>query len=146
MAKLNQRDMLSWLAGFYEGEGSIGTYTRGSRQVDISLNVTQKEQQPLELFKEYFNVGNICRNRKESDRECYQFQTSGMNAVKIILELSPFMRSERKRKQALDALNLYFNRKNIERKNYSLKSIAAMSRPRDENGTYLKVPTDKVIS
>jgi hypothetical protein len=132
------RDFICWLAGFYEGEGSCGFYHNLRYKGDgtIHLTISQNEITPLKRIQEYFGFGSIVLDKR---KRCHSYGTSGINVITIFNKILPFIISNYKRNQALEAINNYFNREKEPRRNkkYTQKSLQALLRKRNTKGNFI---------
>lgn len=82
-----KRKLLSYLAGFFDGEGYIGIVTgKGCRSLRVSI--TQKDRTILNLFQCLFG-GNISQHCKSDD--CYRWYLGSNAALKLLEDLSPYL-------------------------------------------------------
>lgn len=107
---------LAWAAGFFDGEGSIGSYFGGGRNRDcqtIMLSVAQSSDNGvpyvLERFKNVFSEGRILskRRRKNARKPEYMFYTPGFEKSQFVIAAMWNYLSPVKRMQAEKALQLY---------------------------------------
>ena len=111
------REELAWAAGFFDGEGTTGTY--GSRVAQLNLSLPQKNRAPLDRFRIAINdLGSI-----------YQTSTTGMwqwrsnsfeHGQAVLAMLWPFL-CDIKKAQAAAALIKYHQYK--VRRNHKRRSI-----------------------
>lgn len=81
-----------WIAGFYEGEGSV--YPQNTRQLRVSI--TQKDPSPLRYIQGYFG-GNI---RFREDTGSHSLILCARKEVVLFLEtIGPLLKSKYKRDQ-----------------------------------------------
>ena len=114
----NQREVLAYLAGLFDGEGTIciqrdvrptdketGRYKGATYTVTVRIGMIQKE--PMELFREFFQVGYLdCEKKYHNFRPMWRFSIRRREDVKsAIKSLLPFLRV--KREQALLALRYF---------------------------------------
>ena len=117
------KEYLIWLAGFWEGEGSCGYYPDKKGGVGrITFTVNQKERQSLQEIHDFFGYGAVSCGRKGTSKECYAYFTSSNSAMYILELLLPFMRTDRKIKQAEDAIKNWKCRKLEVSKNNTVKN------------------------
>jgi len=76
---------LAWAAGFFDGEGSIGTYANGhlrrngTRGLVTRLTITQKDSRPLWRFwRAVGNLGNVTQRRPDASH------LYGMYALQLV--------------------------------------------------------------
>lgn len=80
---------IQYIAGFFDGEGSI---VISKNRIRISLPQTNKEI--LEEIKKYFGVGNltVLKKRKEHWKDAWSYYVSGSKACfKVLNELEPYL-------------------------------------------------------
>ena len=93
------REELAWVAGFYEGEGSIH-YNAGS--YGIQLSVRQKDYEPLYHMKRALGFGRI--DGPYSSNPCAGWRVTNFEQVQATVALMWPWLSERRREQACKAL------------------------------------------
>ena len=82
-----KRKLLSYLAGFFDGEGYIGIVTVHSC-LSLRISITQKEKTILNLFQCLFG-GNISSHSKYDD--CYRWYIYSDGALQFLRELLPYL-------------------------------------------------------
>jgi len=101
------KEELAWAAGFFDGEGSIGTYFNrphvdGSQGSGTTrLTITQKDRRPLDRFREAVGVGSVTQRQPDAQHDygMYALQVVKRAGVhQIIWLLWPWL-SEPKREQ-----------------------------------------------
>lgn len=101
---MNKQD-LSYIAGFFDGEGSINISVRKRKHFSIShtlvISIGQKDGETLDWIKERFG-GNLHQVKRDSS---YMWYCSNRKAYSILKELIPFLKY--KRPQAELALKFY---------------------------------------
>lgn len=128
------RDFLCWLAGFYEGEGSCGTYRKNLKYPIIQLSIYQKEIDNLSYIQKTLGFGSISKD----NRGGHSYNITGKKAIEFIELVLPFMHSPYKISQINTALLKYFNKPMPERCNYPKKSMALLLRKRNSKGVFCK--------
>jgi len=87
---------IRYLAGFFDGEGSIGIYAGGGRHVHLRTQLTQALSGDtlalLELLREAFG-GNVAwmQRRSERDRQAINWQLNGRRAAVFLNEIGRFL-------------------------------------------------------
>jgi hypothetical protein len=76
------------------------------------MSVTQKETEVLEEIKSQFGFGSVSTFRTGQPGECGVYQTSNARAKVLLSAILPYMRSTRKREQAMRAINAYDQERN----------------------------------
>ena len=100
----NRRQLLSYLAGFFDGEGCILARKRGN-SAELALDVTQVSTEPLSMFCEEF--GGAVTTQYRGTEVIYRWRLYGRARIELALqELLPYLRV--KREQARLALELIF--------------------------------------
>ncbi len=95
---------LHYIAGFFDGEGSIGVYRDGRGRhhlrTQLAQNVTPVSSSLFESFKHRWG-GNLSldHNRKGS---CFNWQLNSSTAVRFLMDIHPYLIL--KKEQALLAL------------------------------------------
>ncbi len=115
-ARLNefeqQQEQLAWAAGLFDGDGTIGAYTRGarSRHLHLTASVVQASSNgippPLARFNQVVGLGNVngpYPPRGWSKLPQYRWQLGGQRVETAISLLRPWL-SPVRLKQAEDAL------------------------------------------
>lgn len=106
---------LAWAAGFFDGEGctTVTHFKNLKKTTSISLSLrsslAQVEKEPLINFLSSVKIGTIRGPYKYSTnrQNHYQWNASGMDVIKLITKLWPYLSSP-KRKQALKNINNYY--------------------------------------
>ncbi len=82
-----------WMAGFYEGEGSISNDISNNNK--LRLSISQNDVTPLEKAKEVWGGNIIERIRKSpaSDKICigYEWRICHNESLKFIEDIKPYM-------------------------------------------------------
>ena len=91
---------LEYLAGFFDGEGSISFERRGV----LRICVGQINPVPLRLFKQRYG-GQLTRIRRKNPkhRDIYLWMVAAKQCVQVLQDLLPYLRV--KRRQALLGLS-----------------------------------------
>ena len=81
---------LAWMAGFMDGEGSIGAYTR---YYNVYVSITNTERWMLELFKFAFG-GNVydLLGGEVNWKARYEYKISGDKALVMLRALLPYLK------------------------------------------------------
>jgi hypothetical protein len=108
---------LPYLAGFFDGEGSIGIYSNGqghgrSLRVQLTQNCGPKVDQLFRLWAEEWGAGMSLMNRN-GRRPAWNWQASGANACAFLRAIRPWLRL--KADQADVAINWFELRPKIMR-------------------------------
>jgi hypothetical protein len=108
---MTNSEELAWAAGFFDGEGSIGTYPAGrygKPRIDISLS--QTDPQVLERFRNVLSVGKVYGpyNQKNINANPYwMYMTSTSKSTKIVVDKLIDFVSPIKRQQMIEATDKY---------------------------------------
>jgi hypothetical protein len=111
-------EQTAWAAGFYEGEGSISFKLQRGRGPGagpgaraIGVTVTQKDREPLDMFRAAVGFGAVCR----LGRGMYSWNAGKLSDVERLVALFwPYL-STRRRIQAMEALRSYYEYKGLGR-------------------------------
>jgi len=82
--------MLSYLAGFFDGEGCVGIYRhmcKGKPYFELNLKVTQKDRTILNFFQMHY--GGYVMYNKEQD--VHIWTTDVPSAVQFLTDVSPYL-------------------------------------------------------
>jgi hypothetical protein len=104
----NQREEISYLAGLFDGEGTI-CIQKDSRPLaenngrnwnpiyNVTFRVGMIEQKAIESFKEFFGVGFIdCEKTYHKFRPMWRYSIRAKNDAKMVIEkIKPFLRVKR---------------------------------------------------
>jgi hypothetical protein len=94
---------IAWVAGFLEGEGSFGVYSRRSGYRYLLLQVSSTDRDVLERLRSVVGHGSICgpvnqkhpRNRSTWSPE-YRYSTSSTTKLPVLLNaILPYMGERR---------------------------------------------------
>lgn len=106
--KMNKETFTIWIAGFYEGEGTIANDITNSNR--LRLYIYQNDPTPFEKTKEYWGGTIRKRTRKSpaSDKICtnYEWSLSHCDALKFIVDIKPYMNVPYKIQQMENAINV----------------------------------------
>ncbi len=102
---VNRLEELAWAAGFFDGEGSTGTYDRRFKggRLNVNLSVPQNDLDILKRFQEA--IGGVGRTYgpyfRKSKPGSYVFQTKSFESIQFILaQLWPWLTPEKKNQGA----------------------------------------------
>lgn len=100
---------LSWAAGFFDGEGSTGSYSyRYQRRPRLQINVSQNHRAVLDRFHDAVGVGSVTGPHKQnSGNPRWQFQAYNDTAELVLRRLWRYLGYE-KRRQATRAMHLWY--------------------------------------
>src|SRR5256885_8714165 len=95
------REELAWAAGFFDGEGWVGTGLRSGRRYP-RLAVAQKDRRALERFQAAVSVGHIHGPNPHGHKNpLYQYETNGCHRVRAVIAMLWTWLGPVKRAQAL---------------------------------------------
>jgi hypothetical protein len=100
-----------WLAGFFEGEGSIGCYRRKCgkyRSYSFKLSFAQNEKQILNKIKSYLGTGSISvlypKYKSHYGGKVFTLVVSNSHALSLANTLLPYLQTDKKKKQVMQAI------------------------------------------
>ena len=107
-----------YIAGFFDGEGSVGIYSRKDRLGGFGLRVqlTQNTSTDSQIILQYLQNkygGNLTTQKTLSDKLKYNWQLNSNKAVLFLKDIYPY--SILKRKQIEVAIYFQENRPTIKR-------------------------------
>jgi len=95
------KSFISWLVGFYEGEGNVGT----AKKRMIYFQITQKDISPLKIIKKTLKIGKI-KLEKRNNSFIHRYLINRSGYIFALLEtFIPFMKSIIKIKQVKKILH-----------------------------------------
>ena len=101
---------IHYLAGFFDGEGSIGLYTRSSGGIILKTTVGNTFKPACDMYYNYFKRGVVGESPVTGNRKRkWRWEVSALDAVAVLTEIRPFLRE--KGEQADVALEYYEWRK-----------------------------------
>src|SRR3990167_3671409 len=83
-----------YIAGFFDGEGSIGVYSRNKKGYHLRTQLTQNKGNEIKQLMEHLLFkygGNLSEQATLSKRIKYNWQLNADKAVFFIEEISPFL-------------------------------------------------------
>jgi hypothetical protein len=92
---------LAYLAGFFDGEGSVGIYNtsnrrRATRGFQMKVTVSQTDPLILNEIKEHFGgTLLVCRDKAATVRTCWQWTASSLIAAAFLRAVLPHLRQKR---------------------------------------------------
>ena len=119
MATARHREELAWAAGFFDGEGHVGTGRPTSKRLDLYLSISQVERRVLDRFRAAVGCGKVdgpylhpVSVKRGNEQPRYYFQTQRFEYVQAIITMLWTFLSPVKREQALRALMAASDRAN----------------------------------
>lgn len=103
---------LSYIAGFFDGEGCISGDDSKNSYCVIHLSITNTNEKPLQLVKTLFggNIYTRVHKKKRKDgtpyKTTYKYRISGTGALSIVKVLIPYLIV--KRAQALEVMRMAY--------------------------------------
>ena len=84
--------ILSWIAGFWEGEGNAGLYRHGKRpsgqqRIRLTVEIGQKNPTPLYRIRGVFGYGTV---QKKSN--VYSFRVLDRKAKCFLIAIYPYLK------------------------------------------------------
>ena len=94
------RDLLvAYLAGLFDGEGSIILRQRG-RSVDFLLMASMTDREPIELLKSTFGGGQVeYKVPPNGNKPVFRWTCHGNYAIRALEEMLPFLTVKREKAQ-----------------------------------------------
>ncbi len=107
-----------WLAGFYEGEGSCGTYRRTSRYKQrtyvypygrFGVSICQRQRSIIDWICRTTGIGSIHLQKQTTKlgRAVWVWNCSQRQGAAFMKALLPYMRTTHKINHAKEAIRLY---------------------------------------
>lgn len=152
---MTQKDLIVYMAGFFDGEGYVGISTSNKKYDSLSLRVLigQRDKKPLELAQKRW--GGAIWNSVDSrnGRDHYRWDIKGQIATKFLSEIQPYLVVKKKQvKYALIFANINqrhgnynMNRSELIARRYELKDRIKLlnspmgfgkNKPQQINGGY----------
>lgn len=92
---LSRRNTLSYIAGFFDGEGSI--YISGSkRQLFLGISITNTDLSVLQYIQKIIG-GKISKSpdSRENTKKLFRLRLYSQEAKQILIELLPFLHTKK---------------------------------------------------
>jgi len=101
MEKISKKELLIWMAGFVDGEGSIGINSVAKGKTYIAkLTVCNTNKKSILLFERKFGGKTRLRKwkgiRKDNWKPCYEWCLTNKAAVNAIKQLRPYLQIKNK--------------------------------------------------
>jgi len=95
-----------WIAGLYEGEGSITTNHNGNGWAELQMSITSVDLEPLKWFRSIVGFGKIYGpySRQSGRKPQFQWRGHGFENVKRFYDLTSSLLSKRRNDQLRTAL------------------------------------------
>lgn len=84
---MTDSEFLAWLAGFFDGEGSVGLYLNG-RAFSAKATIVNTDRAVLEVIQMSF--GGTLRQRKNTGRPVYTLVMGGSTAETMLRAIRPY--------------------------------------------------------
>lgn len=104
------KEDLTWLTGFWEGEGCVGCYkmnyvNRGKKYKRYILNVSvaQKEKMLINWVKDSLGYGSIYQDKKS---KCWIWRANARGARNFLQLIRPYVKSTKRQNQIDKAIAL----------------------------------------
>ncbi len=99
----------AYLAGLFDGEGSVGIYKTGpqKKNYQLTIQVSNTNLKSLNYFKSFYNKGCVVKLkiRSSKHKQAYIWKAVSRDALSILLEMLPFLRI--KKELALQGTSIY---------------------------------------
>lgn len=84
----------AYLAGFFDGEGSIGVYASGSGALRIRTTITSTNLDVLEAFQEMIGMGTVRQRKtaKSNHKDAFDWRLGGKDTHELLKIIRPFVR------------------------------------------------------
>ena len=107
------REELSWAAGLYTGEGTMGLGRNGSKTVRLKLSLQMTTEHDVRRF--WGAVGSLGKVNGPHDRTkwcarakpLYKYEVCNFEQIQAVIALLWFKLGDTKKRQAADALNSF---------------------------------------
>lgn len=100
-----RRAEAAYLAGFFDGEGSISLQLQQGKHLRVEVSCSQNTIDVLWMYVRFFR-GNVYEGQR-----CYQWKAYGMQAIMFLRTVRPYLIV--KRLDAEDAIRAWENRNNL---------------------------------
>ena len=93
-------EFLVYMAGFFDGEGSIGVYTNGKRngrtlRVQVTQTITESSSKLLDEAQSRWG-GSLCTFNKRERRAAFIWQLTASGGYKFLKDVRPWLRLKAK--------------------------------------------------
>lgn len=97
----DKNELYAWMAGFVDGEGSIGICSVGkNKQYAAKLTVCNTNKESVDIFTKEFGGKTRLRNykseRKIKWKPCYEWQVTNLIALNAISKLRKYLKIKNK--------------------------------------------------
>lgn len=102
----------NWIAGIFEGEGSAGLrwaklrHEGSAKRTYLYVSISQRETTMLEEVKRIAGCGKIYNANRKDGKSLFSWYCAARQARNFLQALFPYIRSEHKKKQVFEALQL----------------------------------------
>jgi hypothetical protein len=101
---LSEKEKLIFLAGVFEGEGTMGYWKNGVRngkirkRIQCSVKMTDKDI--IYRFMNYFNCGYVSEMKQREDhyKICWSWTITGSKALQVLEQMLPYLGLRRSKK------------------------------------------------
>jgi hypothetical protein len=108
---MNQRD-LGYLAGFFDGEGSVSYGLTKGRYLRLEISVSQNTVQVPEIFVRLLKTGKVYQSKAKNGSVIFQWKVYGEKALDPLQVLIPYLIV--KKVDAQQALELWARRHDLD--------------------------------
>ena len=96
---MTENEKLTWIAGFFEGEGNFGPNKKKEGRTCPVVQIAQSYRDPLDFIQIYFGFGKVngpYGPYKTQTKPYYLYSIYGDNALEFIDEVMPYLMSKGK--------------------------------------------------
>jgi len=102
---LSEKEKLIFLAGVFEGEGTMGYWKNGitkngkvMRRIQCAVKMTDKDI--IYRFMDYFNCGNVLQLKQKENHHkiCWSWRITGSKALQVLEQMLPYFGLRRSKK------------------------------------------------
>lgn len=96
-----------WLAGFFDGEGSVIVQLAYDKYATAGVTLTQKDAKILALIMLKYDAGELQPYKGVNGAICHRLRLRGRTAEKLLRDIAPFCVVKRRQvERALEVINL----------------------------------------
>ena len=102
---LSRKEKLIFLAGVFEGEGTMGYWKNGitkngkvMRRIQCAVKMTDKDI--IDRFMDYFNCGHVLQLKQKENHHkiCWSWRITGSKALQVLEQMLPYFGLRRSKK------------------------------------------------
>jgi LAGLIDADG-like domain len=99
-----------WVAGFFDGEGSVSATIAYDKYASVDVTITQKDPKILALIMLKYDSGKIMTKTGAGGAVCSQLRIRGRNAETFLKDIAPHVIVKRRQvEKAMEMLDLVNN-------------------------------------